>query len=192
MADVKVGIYELDGVELLRATERDLNANDVTVDPAIDGENKVQQVLENMTAGKKDFILTMGKKDDFEDVWLDFYNKISSNKTHWSPPYDCWIDHLFFSNHHEGTSGDPMVTKIYVYEKLLDDSGDFTTSDTLFFSQLGDNSLTRYGDFGRLWYAPITNKKLLTTKKYGFRCEHISGDESKIDDAIVNFFLREA
>lgn len=55
MADIKVLIAEINGTELGLHEERDLQAVDTTVSPAVEGQTKVQETLEELADGLREY-----------------------------------------------------------------------------------------------------------------------------------------
>jgi hypothetical protein len=150
--------------------------------------------IECKTMKRRD-IISFSIKGNANNHWMS-QNGLSSptNKTFFTPPYNCRILRIAFSNDHYGEETNPLHCKLIVYEKLYSIAGNITTNNDIawYITSEEDPNRLNYGENGRTWIYDSSNENdtMLIDHRYAFRLKKLSGNV-KPHNATINIYIEE-
>lgn len=187
---VNNGIRDLSISEALIYLSYPIDASNSLFDNTSNGfvsKNVQDAIEESTTKTKRNISLTLIRNATTSDGWLNISdNGIPSNQTTWTPPFNCRLTSLGFSN-----KNDTEETKVSAHYKDFSTDNNIQTSDPTSWYIDSEDTLSIKGYDGRQWIYDNTNSTdyMDKDKRYGFRVTKISG--SNMNDVQVTLIFQE-
>jgi len=109
--------------------------------------------IETKTMKRRDLI-SFSSQGNTTNNWLSQNNSsLSTNKTFFTPPYNCRIIRVSFSNKKSGSESNPLHTKLAIHHKHYTEEGNINTSHSTAWYVTSEENTNRinYGENGRTW-----------------------------------------
>ena len=202
MADVKVLVGEVDGVDFDLGHERTLAAEDTDYDNTSSGlaSTKVQGAIDELAASqnKLSFSLQLNINGNGNNSWFSLVDAgVPGNRVPWTPPLRMKLVALQFTNKNDGqNAGNPNVAQFAAYYQNIATIGgnNIQTTDPVEFTvNSTDPQVIQNGGDGRLFTfdARTLNLFFEPTRAYAFRNTRISGNQA-YNDIHVTLWMEEA
>jgi len=173
------------------------DAEDVVFDNSSNGfsSTNVQDAIEEApNKAKKSGILILCYNASSTDMWLGFGDKlVPTNDSAWSPPFDCHITQVQFTNKKSGTSSQKTINEIKCHSMSYSEDRSITTSDSVawYVNNYSSSKLIRESGYGRTWEYDNSSEgdHLYKNTKYAFRIENLAGKNPS--DVIITLLVEE-
>jgi len=169
-----------------------IDLNDSNKLKYFDGTNWIDTSSTNLS--KKNGILILCYNGSGTDNWLGFGDKlVPTNDAAWSPPFDCHITQVQFTNKRNGNSSTKTVNEVRCHQINYSENRSITTEDTTawYVNNWGGSNLIRESGYGRTWEYDNSSEgdHLYKDKKYAFRVRNLQGANPA--DIIVTLLIEE-
>jgi len=153
-----------------------------------------QEIDYSSIIAKKTGFLVLTYNGSGSHVWLGIGDKlVPTNSSPWSPPYNCRITQVQFTNNKSGRSNTPMINQITCRELDYSNDSDIDTNSTItwYVNNYNSSNKIRESGYGRTWEYDNSAEgdSLSKNKKYAFECENLEGRNPS--DILVTLLLEE-
>ncbi|RLG45235.1 MAG: hypothetical protein DRN81_02325 [Thermoproteota archaeon] len=188
-----VDLNKAKGLQLIKSS-----ANAVDFDNSTNGftayetQSAIEEVKTSVT--KRSDIITLHRNGATSNSWLNWGHSIVSNKSPWTPGYDCQITRVTFTNKKYGTVSDPLKVKVQAHEKAFGDANMSTGDDIAWYVSNYGSNVVEESPKGRAWVYDNSSEGdyMYADKQYGFRMIKMDGPGSaKMDDAVITIYIKE-
>ena len=161
----KVGVLEVDGVDLEYMEERSLTSANVSYDEV--STDSIKDRLDAMTSIGSSNTLILSRKSKTKDAWLELSRDIPTHESAWTPKEEIHLTSLMYTN----KKTDSSIVTVTCYSILYNTTNDVGTGDILEFTVNNTDAGAVIGDSNRRFIIDITSNNIILdkTKRYAFR-----------------------